>query len=85
MPSAASTAGSSSSYVFMDQSELPDMPPKSHDQTFIENVCKELWMVQDGACKKHYGSVEDYKQLILKNAKVRLEAAEREMADSWRR
>ncbi|KAM0787213.1 hypothetical protein ACM66B_006451 [Microbotryomycetes sp. NB124-2] len=41
----------------------------SHDSTFINTVCKELWVVGDGKAEKFYGDVDQYKNIIISNAK----------------
>jgi ATP-binding cassette subfamily F protein 3 len=42
----------------------------SHDQYFIQEVCKEIWVVGNGVVKQFNGPFEDYKrQAIIKNSK----------------
>ncbi|KAI5474888.1 ATP-binding cassette, sub-family F, member 3 [Pseudohyphozyma bogoriensis] len=41
----------------------------SHDTTFINTVCNELWVVGNGKAEKFYGDVSEYKNLIVANAK----------------
>ncbi|KAK4053350.1 hypothetical protein OIO90_003962 [Microbotryomycetes sp. JL221] len=43
----------------------------SHDSTFINTVCKELWVVGDGKAEKFYGDVDQYKNIIITNAKTK--------------
>ncbi|KIY46997.1 P-loop containing nucleoside triphosphate hydrolase protein [Fistulina hepatica ATCC 64428] len=43
----------------------------SHDERFITNVAKELWVCEDGTVSKFYGDVQSYKKLIVSNAKAR--------------
>ncbi|KAM0748253.1 putative regulation of translational elongation-related protein [Meredithblackwellia eburnea MCA 4105] len=41
----------------------------SHDTTFINTVCDQLWVVGDCKCEKFYGDVSEYKKIIVNNAK----------------
>ena len=41
----------------------------SHDQTFVNRVMTELWVANDGTLKKWYGSVNDYKKIIVETAR----------------
>ncbi|KAG8900986.1 hypothetical protein FRB99_005646 [Tulasnella sp. 403] len=43
----------------------------SHDERFITNVSKELWVCGDGKVSKYYGDVTSYKKLIVSNLKLR--------------
>ena len=40
----------------------------SHDVTMINEVCKEIWVSEDGTVYRFDGSIEDYKKYILKKA-----------------
>ncbi|AMD19883.1 HCL268Wp [Eremothecium sinecaudum] len=40
----------------------------SHDISFIDNVCNEIWVSEDGTVKKFNGTIHDYKEYILENA-----------------
>ncbi|GAA5957232.1 hypothetical protein JCM8115_006923 [Rhodotorula mucilaginosa] len=42
----------------------------SHDSTFINSVCKELWVCADGKAEKFYGDVEKYKEIIVSGNKT---------------
>jgi len=37
----------------------------SHDQYFITNTCRDLWVVGDGKAAKFRGGFEDYKKETL--------------------
>ncbi|CDH52535.1 protein gcn20 [Lichtheimia corymbifera JMRC:FSU:9682] len=37
----------------------------SHDERFINSVCNEIWICEDGLLKKFAGTIKDYKQLIV--------------------
>ncbi|KAH7884006.1 P-loop containing nucleoside triphosphate hydrolase protein [Phlebopus sp. FC_14] len=43
----------------------------SHDERFITNVAKELWVCADGSVAKWRGDVKSYKDLIVSNIKTR--------------
>jgi len=38
----------------------------THDQHFVEKVCKDLWVVENKALKKHQGDFKAYKRGVLK-------------------
>ena len=38
----------------------------SHDQHFLEQACKELWVLKKGKCKQFGGTFKDYKKLETK-------------------
>ncbi|GAA5858103.1 hypothetical protein JCM8547_005652 [Rhodosporidiobolus lusitaniae] len=42
----------------------------SHDSTFINQVCKELWVCGDKKVEKFYGDVSEYKSLIVNGVKT---------------
>jgi ATP-binding cassette subfamily F protein 3 len=44
----------------------------SHDQYFIQSVCKEIWVVGDGTVKQFNGTFEDYKKMTLELSKKSL-------------
>ncbi|GAA5887003.1 hypothetical protein JCM6882_009412 [Rhodosporidiobolus microsporus] len=41
----------------------------SHDSTFINTVCNELWVCADKKVEKFYGDVSEYKNLIVNGVK----------------
>ncbi|KAI9065539.1 P-loop containing nucleoside triphosphate hydrolase protein [Trametes sanguinea] len=43
----------------------------SHDERFITNVAKELWVCADGTVSKFRGDVQAYKSLIVSNIKAK--------------
>jgi ATP-binding cassette subfamily F protein 3 len=43
----------------------------SHDERFITNVAKELWVCGDGTVSKFKGDVQSYKKLIVNNVKTK--------------
>ncbi|KIK04300.1 hypothetical protein K443DRAFT_676057 [Laccaria amethystina LaAM-08-1] len=43
----------------------------SHDERFITQVAKELWVCGDGTVKKFKGDVQSYKSLIVSNIKAK--------------
>ncbi|KAJ6519252.1 P-loop containing nucleoside triphosphate hydrolase protein [Mycena sanguinolenta] len=43
----------------------------SHDERFITNVAKELWVCGDGTVTKFRGDVQSYKNLIVSNIKAK--------------
>ncbi|BGP21060.1 hypothetical protein JCM10213_007578 [Rhodosporidiobolus nylandii] len=43
----------------------------SHDSTFINTVCKELWVCADKKVEKFYGDVSEYKNIIVNNIGVK--------------
>ncbi|KAJ6501428.1 P-loop containing nucleoside triphosphate hydrolase protein [Mycena vitilis] len=43
----------------------------SHDERFITNVAKELWVCGDGTVSKFKGDVQSYKNLIVSNIKAK--------------
>ncbi|KAF7340156.1 putative ABC transporter ATP-binding protein C29A3.09c [Mycena venus] len=43
----------------------------SHDERFITNVAKELWVCGDGTVSKFRGDVQSYKNLIVSNIKAK--------------
>lgn len=43
----------------------------SHDERFITQVAKELWVCGDGTVKKFKGDVQSYKSLIVSNIKTK--------------
>ncbi|KAL0064751.1 hypothetical protein AAF712_008298 [Marasmius tenuissimus] len=43
----------------------------SHDERFITNVAKELWVCADGTVSKFRGDVQSYKNLIVSNIKMK--------------
>ncbi|KAI3622668.1 protein gcn20 [Moniliophthora roreri] len=43
----------------------------SHDERFITNVAKELWVCADGTVTKFKGDVQSYKNLIVSNIKMK--------------
>ncbi|KAG9310316.1 P-loop containing nucleoside triphosphate hydrolase protein [Chiua virens] len=43
----------------------------SHDERFITNVAKELWVCTDGTVAKFKGDVQAYKSLIVSNIKMK--------------
>lgn len=38
----------------------------SHDERFINSVCNEIWICEDGLLKKFAGTIKDYKVRIVK-------------------
>lgn len=40
----------------------------SHDVTMIKEVCKEIWVSEDGTVKRFDGTIDDYKKYILTKA-----------------
>lgn len=44
----------------------------SHDQHFITNTCRDLWVVGDGKAAKLRGGFDDYKQDTLKRTAKRV-------------
>lgn len=38
----------------------------SHDQHFVNSVCEELWVVGDQKVSRFRGSINDYKNQVLK-------------------
>ena len=44
----------------------------SHDQYFITNTCRELWVVGGGYCTKFRGDFEDYKNETLERTAKRV-------------
>ncbi|GAA6009424.1 hypothetical protein JCM10207_003775 [Rhodosporidiobolus poonsookiae] len=43
----------------------------SHDSTFINTVCKELWVCADKKVEKFYGDVNEYKNIIVNNVNAK--------------
>ena len=39
----------------------------SHDQYFIQSVCKEIWVVGGGRVKQFNGNFDDYKKVALEH------------------
>ena len=46
----------------------------SHDQHFINQVCRELWVVGDAALRRFEGTFDDYKAEALRLRQLALEA-----------
>lgn len=42
----------------------------SHDQHFITSVCNEIWVVGDGKVSQLRGTIDDYKNLVVKKKKA---------------
>lgn len=38
----------------------------SHDQHFVNSVCEELWVVGDQKVSRFHGSINEYKNQVLK-------------------
>ena len=49
----------------------------SHDTHLVESVADRLWLVKDGAVTSFDGDMDDYKKLILQNAKTARPAKEK--------
>ena len=49
----------------------------SHDTHLVESVADRLWLVKDGAVTSFDGDMDDYKKLILQNAKTTRPAKEK--------
>ena len=39
----------------------------SHDQNFVENVCNEIYMIENKKCKKFRGNFNDYRNYLEKS------------------
>lgn len=48
----------------------------SHDERFINSCLRELWVCEDGTVKNFYGSVTEYKRIIVDIGKKRLAEAQ---------
>lgn len=44
----------------------------SHDQYFITNTCRDLWVVGGGHCTKFRGDFDDYKKETLERTAKRV-------------
>mmetsp|Transcript_64749 Transcript_64749/g.127361 ORF Transcript_64749/g.127361 Transcript_64749/m.127361 type:complete len:96 (+) Transcript_64749:1-288(+) len=42
----------------------------THDQHFVEKVCKQLWVVGGGKVRKFPGEFKDYKAEVLRDLKT---------------
>lgn len=42
----------------------------SHDERFINSVCNEIWICEDGLLKKFAGTIKDYKVSMVEKEKV---------------
>jgi ATP-binding cassette subfamily F protein 3 len=40
----------------------------SHDQRFVSSTMDQLWVANDGTVSKFYGSVDNYKKIIVEGA-----------------
>lgn len=47
----------------------------SHDERFINSCLKEMWVCEHGTVNKFYGSVSEYKRIIVESNKRQLENA----------
>lgn len=36
----------------------------SHDERFINTVCNEIWICENGVLNKFSGTIKDYKEII---------------------
>ena len=52
----------------------------SHDTHLVESVADRLWLVKDGAVNSFDGDMDDYKKLILQNAKTQKPAKDKQQA-----
>lgn len=51
----------------------------SHDERFINSCLRELWVCENGTVNKFYGSVSEYKRIIVELGKKQLAEAQRSM------
>jgi ATP-binding cassette subfamily F protein 3 len=47
----------------------------SHDQYFISNTCRDLWVVGEGAATRFRGDFDEYKKATLEKTRKRVEAS----------
>jgi ATP-binding cassette subfamily F protein 3 len=53
----------------------------SHDQFFITNTCRELWVVGGGRATRFRGDFDEYKKHTLEKTRKRVEASVKRIAD----
>lgn len=53
----------------------------SHDQYFITNTCKELWVVADKHATRFRGDFDFYKKFTLEKTRKRVEASVKRLAE----
>ena len=53
----------------------------SHDQHFISQTCRELWIVADGEAIRFGGTFDDYKKEALKRTSKRVEDSIKSLAN----
>lgn len=53
----------------------------SHDTHLVETVADRLWLVKDGTVTSYEGDMDDYKKLIMQNAKMQKPAKDKANSD----
>lgn len=53
----------------------------SHDQYFITNTCRELWVIGDGHATRFRGDFVEYKEYTLLKTRKRVEASVKRLAE----
>lgn len=53
----------------------------SHDQYFITNTCRELWVIGDGHANRFRGDFNEYKTHTLEKTRKRVEASVKRLAE----
>lgn len=53
----------------------------SHDEFFITNTCRELWVVGEGHATRYRGDFDEYKKYTLEKTRKRVEASVKRLAE----
>lgn len=53
----------------------------SHDQFFITNTCRELWVIGGGHATRFRGDFDEYKKHTLEKTRKRVEASVKRLAE----
>ncbi len=53
----------------------------SHDQYFITNTCRELWVIGDGHATRFRGDFDEYKKHTLEKTRKRVEASVKRLSE----
>lgn len=53
----------------------------SHDQYFISNTCRELWVVGGGRALRFRGDFDEYKKHTLEKTRKRVEASVKRLSE----
>jgi ATP-binding cassette subfamily F protein 3 len=53
----------------------------SHDTHLIKLICDRLWLIEDGACKPFDGDLDDYRRMLLDQARQKRREAKAEKSN----